>query len=48
MKAYRSAATGRFVTPAEAEADPERHVAETIDHRPPVDITVERMNGGMV
>lgn len=47
-KRNRSAATGRFVSPEDAAADPERHVAEAVDHRPPVDLRVERMNGGMV
>lgn len=48
MKAYRSAATGRFVTPAEAEADPDRHVAETIQHRPAMlHVTHERMSDVM-
>lgn len=48
MRAHRSAVTGRFVTEQEAAADPDRHMAEAVDNRPPVDITIERMNGGMV
>ena len=43
-RVYRSAMTGRFVAPEVADADPDRHVAQTVRHAPP-DITVERMNG---
>lgn len=34
MKVYRSAVTGQFVTPAEAAADPERHIEQTVENRP--------------
>lgn len=46
-KRNRSAATGRFVSPEDAAADPERHVAETVEQRPAVDLRVERMSGAM-
>lgn len=45
---HRSAASGRFTTPEDAAADPERHIAQAVPERPPVDITIERMHPGMV
>ena len=33
-KRTRSAATGRFVSPEDAAADPERHVAEAVERGP--------------
>ena len=48
MRRFRSAVDGRFVAADTAAADPDRHVAQTIDLRPPVDIRIERMHPGMV
>lgn len=45
MRRFRSAVDGRFVSADTAAADPERHVAQTIEHRPAMlHITPERMS----
>lgn len=48
MKRHRSAVTGQFVTPAEAAADPERHIAQDVVQRPAMlHVTHERMSDHM-
>lgn len=44
---HRNAASGRFAAARDAEADPERHVAERV-REPVVDIRAERMSGGFL
>lgn len=45
-KRHRNAVTGHFASAADAEAAPEKHVAETVRER--VTFSPERMNGGML
>lgn len=46
---HRNAASGRFAAARDAEADPERHVAERVDPPRPALLPVreERMSGAM-
>lgn len=45
---HRSAASGRFTTPEEAAADPERHIAQAVPERPQMlPVRYERMSDQM-